>query len=95
VTVRELLQTVEAVSGVPAPRLRLNYGFTRAVSRMIPIYYWIARQKPLFTTYSLDVLRSNCFTTSAKAARELGYRARPFLDTARDTVAWFREQGMI
>jgi len=29
---------------------------------------------------------------SDKAQRELGLTARPFSDTARDTIAWFRER---
>jgi len=30
-----------------------------------------------------------------KAARELGYAPRPLAETAADTVAWFREAGML
>ncbi len=95
VTVRQLLKTVEAVSGVPAPRLKLNFRLVRSVSRLIPVYYWLTRQMPLFTTYSLDVLRSNCEMSCEKARRELGYSPRPFQETIADSVAWFKEQGML
>jgi dihydroflavonol-4-reductase len=95
VTVRELLHTLESVTGVPAPRLRLPLGLVRGVSVLIPIYYWATRQKPLFTTYSLEVISSGCTMTSEKAERELGYRVRPFTATIDDTVRWFRKQGML
>ena len=95
VTVRELLATVETVTGTPAPRLRMPFGFVRAVSFLIPVYYWATRQKPLFTTYSLDVISSGCTMTNDKAERELGYHARPFIETAEDTVRWFRAQRML
>jgi len=95
VSVRQLLETVEAVSGVPAPRLRLNFRFVRSVSRLIPLYYWLTRQMPLFTTYSLDVLQSNCEMRCDKAKRELGYSPRPFRETIADSVAWFKERGML
>jgi dihydroflavonol-4-reductase len=95
VTVRQLLDLVEVSSGVPAPRLRLNHSFIRALSRLTPVYYWVTRQRPLFTTYALDVLVSNCFMSFTKAEQELGFSPRPFRDTIQDTVTWFREQGMI
>ncbi len=95
ITVKELLQEVETASGVPAPRLRLSFQFARAVSHIMPLYYWAARERPVFTTYSLDVVKSNCALNGAKAMRELGYAPRPFSETVADTVAWFREQGML
>jgi dihydroflavonol-4-reductase len=31
----------------------------------------------------------------AKATRELGYQPRPFEDTVRDTLEWFRQAGLL
>ena len=95
VTVRELLYSVEAVTGTPAPGLRLPFGLVRGLSFLIPAYYWATRQKPLFTTYSLDVISSGCTMTNEKAERELGYHPRPFAETMEDTVRWFRKQRML
>lgn len=95
VTVRDLMKTVEAVTGTPAPRLRVPIGLLKSISFLIPVYYWITRQTPLFTTYSLDVISSGCDMNSAKAERELGYAARPFRETVEDAIRWFREQGML
>lgn len=95
VTVRELLRTIEEVADAPAPGLRMPFRPVRAVSFLIPAYYWATRQKPLFTTYALDVISSGCTMTNAKAERELGYRPRPFRQTMEDTVKWFREQRML
>jgi dihydroflavonol-4-reductase len=95
VTVKEFFQELELATGVRVPRLRLPLGFARAVSPLIPLYYRIVRQRPLFTTYSLDVIRSNPHMSYEKAARELGFAPRPFRETVMDTTAWFREQGML
>jgi dihydroflavonol-4-reductase len=95
VTVWELLKGIEAVTGTPAPRLRIPIRLVRAVSFLIPVYYRVTRQKPLFTTYSLDVISSGCTMTNEKAERELGYHPRPFQQTLGDTVKWFRERGML
>jgi dihydroflavonol-4-reductase len=35
------------------------------------------------------------FFSSAKAARELGFRARPYAEGLRDAVDWFRAAGYL
>ncbi len=95
VTVRELLETIETVTGTPPPRLKLPFQLVRSVSFLIPAYYRVTGQKPLFTTYSLDVISSGCRMAHDKAAKELGYRPRPFVETIADQVRWFRENRML
>ena len=89
ISVVDLVHTIETIAGAPAPRWRLPFGFTRAVSPVRPAYYRIRRQQPLFTTYSLDVIASNCFMSSEKAERELGYHPRPLRDTLEDAIGWY------
>ncbi len=38
---------------------------------------------------------ATCSTVSAKAERELGYRARPYAEALADAIAWFRGAGMV
>ena len=65
------------------------------MSPLIPIYYWATRQKPLFTTYSLDVITSGCDITSEKAERELGFKARPYAEGIKDAITWFQRAGYL
>jgi dihydroflavonol-4-reductase len=95
ITVKELLGTVENITGARAPRWRLPFGFTRTVSFLIPAYYWVRRERPLFTTYSLDVITSNCLMSYEKAERELDYSPRPLRQTLEDALRWFRQAGML
>jgi len=95
ISVSDLLQTVARLAGTRPPRLRLPLGFIKAVSPLIPVYYWVSRERPLFTSYSLEVLSSNCRMSHDKATRELGFSPRPVQETLEDAVRWFREQGMI
>ncbi|HON71905.1 MAG TPA: hypothetical protein PK512_01080 [bacterium] len=66
-----------------------------AISPFTPIYYSIVKTKPLFTTYSIKVLRSNANISSKKAITELNYSFRPVRETIRDAYCWFKEQGKI
>jgi dihydroflavonol-4-reductase len=95
ITVKDLLRTIEHITGARAPRWRLPFGFTRAVSFLIPGYYWVRRERPLFTTYSLDVITSNCLMSHQKAEQELDYSSRPLRQTLEDTLRWFRQAGML
>ena len=42
-----------------------------------------------------DVLRRLDRYSSAKAARELGYRARPYREALVEAIDWFRAAGMV
>jgi dihydroflavonol-4-reductase len=43
----------------------------------------------------LHLARYRMYFTSAKAERELGYVARPYVDALRDAIDWFRAAGML
>jgi dihydroflavonol-4-reductase len=94
-TVVDLLQELARLSGIPAPRLRFPLGVARAVGLVAPAYYRLRRQRPLFTTYSVDVINSNYCMDKSKAERELGFSARPLTETFSDTIRWFRREGML
>jgi len=41
------------------------------------------------------VLRSNSQVSSARAREELGFTTRPWQDSIRDHVEWFRAGGLL
>lgn len=95
VSVRDILGILHDLTGIEPPRVRLPYWFARAASRLTPLYYRLNRRKPRFTTYSLDVLRSNSRMDCSKACRELGFKRRPVRESLADSLQWFREAGML
>lgn len=95
VTVRELLLMLQDISGVKAPSLRVPVWLAHIAARFSPLYYRIARKKPRFTTYSIDVLCSNSQVCSEKARRQLGFTTRPARQSISDAISWFMENGYI
>ena len=89
VTVRGLLAMLEAISGIKAPAVRIPAGLARLIGIMAIPYYRLAKAKPLFTAYSIDVLASNSLVSSEKARRELGYSPRTIRESVADAVMWF------
>ncbi len=39
--------------------------------------------------------RKKMYFSSAKAARELGFKARPIKDAFRDAIDWYRQNGYL
>jgi dihydroflavonol-4-reductase len=83
-TIYELLRTACQVAGVPPPRLKLSRSTVRWFIGLTDAMPFVQMPEN-FRTFQLwqPVL-------SQKAQNELGHKARPFEETVRDTVAWFR-----
>jgi dihydroflavonol-4-reductase len=94
-TVPELAKIVEKVTGRRSPRLVSPMWLARAVAPFAVAYARVAGRRPLFTPASLTALRNHRDITSARAARELGYSARPTEVTIRDTFDWLRAEGKL
>ena len=91
ITVNEIFQTLEQSTGVSAPALNVPAWAARLAGRVVPVYCRMTNTKPLFTTYSVDVLLSNSLVSSNKARAELGFSPRPVRESIADAVKWFKE----
>ncbi|HLX02749.1 MAG TPA: hopanoid-associated sugar epimerase [Trinickia sp.] len=55
----------------------------------------ITKREPFVTVDGLKMSKNKMYFTSAKAERELGYRARPYREGLRDALDWFRQAGYL
>ena len=95
VQVPELMKELERNIGYPAPTYEIPSAIARAAGVLASVYYRLIRRRPVFTAYSIDVLRSNSQVGSARARDELGFTTRPWQDSIRDQVEWLRFEGML
>ena len=95
VSVLELLQELALNIGKPAPTYQIPALLARSAGVLASVYYRLVRRKPVFTAYSIDVLASNSLVSSARAREELGFTSRPWQESIRDQVEWFRREGMM
>lgn len=91
VTVENFMRILAATQGKKPSRLRLSYGFVRAIAPLMEFYYKAAKKTPLLTRYSVRKLISNCNFSYEKAARDLGYRPLKVEDSIADMVKWIQE----
>ena len=65
------------------------------MSYFAEIYYKILKQKPLFTHYSVKVLKSNHLFDNSKAIKELNFKVRPLETTIKDTVDYVKNYYLV
>jgi dihydroflavonol-4-reductase len=93
-TLEGMLQRLAAISGVPAPRVRIPYavafGFAlgaEAVARTI------TRRAPRASLTEVRMARKKMFFDSSRARSELGYAPRPIGEGLARAVEFFRSIG--
>ena len=95
VQVPELMKELERNIGYPAPTYEIPAAIARAAGVLASVYYRLIRRRPVFTAYSIDVLRSNSQVSSARAREELDFTTRPWQESIRDHIEWFRTENML
>ena len=95
VTLKDLLASIAQYTGRRPPRWRVPR------QPLFPLAYAaeaIARltgKEPFITADGLRMAKYRMFFSSAKAERELGYKARPYKSGIEDAILWFRQAGYI
>jgi dihydroflavonol-4-reductase len=91
IEVSQMRNLVQKAAGVKTAEFKLPAAIAALIAPLAEVYYRLSHQKPIFTRYSVETLRSNSLISSRKALEELGYQPRPIAETIEDTVAWWKQ----
>ena len=94
-SLRQILTYIAGQVGRSPPRLRLPYAAALSIAHLAELYAKISGRSGRVTLEGVRMSRKRMFFSSAKAARELGYRWRPPSAAFDDAVRWFRERGLL
>lgn len=95
VSMPEIGEMVREITGTPPPGITVPLWLAHLGVPVIALQSKITGKRPLYTDFSLKALKSNQNISHEKAARELGYQPRPFRESLRDTLGWFRDNGQL
>jgi dihydroflavonol-4-reductase len=95
VSLGQILKDIARIVGRKPPTVELPVAPLFPLAWLAELGGRITGKEPFLTLDSLRMSRHHMFYTSAKAERELGYTARPYVEALRDAVTWFRAAGMI
>jgi len=91
----DMLGEIARQTGRAPPKLRLPRQLIFPVAYAAEAVAYFTGREPFVTTTGLRLAKDRMFFSSAKAERELGYRARPYGDAIREAIAWFRQHGYL
>jgi dihydroflavonol-4-reductase len=91
----DMLAEIAHQTGRPPPKLRLPRRLIFPVAYAAEAAAYVTGREPFVTTTGLRLAKDRMFFSSAKAERELGYRARPYAEAIAEAIAWFRERGYL
>lgn len=91
----EMLAAIAALTGRKAPTVRLPIGPLRPLAAVAELVGRVTGKEPFLTRDALQMASHHMYFASAKAERELGYRARPYREALADALDWFRARGYV
>ena len=94
-TLGDILQLVAGIVGRKPPKVEVPPALVWPVAVVEEALGWLIGREPFATREGLRMSRHKMFFSSAKAERELGYRARPAREGLAEAIAWFRQAGMV
>src|SRR5438105_12828539 len=93
-TLKQILDKLAAITGLPSPKVRVPYAVALAAGVIDEVITGrILRREPRATIEAVQMSRKKMFVTSGKAVRELGWKVVPVKDALGRAVEWFRANG--
>jgi dihydroflavonol-4-reductase len=93
-TLKQILDKLAAITGLPSPRVRVPYVMALATGVVDEVVTGrILGREPRATIDAVRMGRKKMFVSSSKAERELGWKTAPVDDALRRAVDWFRQHG--
>jgi dihydroflavonol-4-reductase len=92
-TMRETLEVLEELTGVPAPKFRAPYALALLAAYCDEAVSAISGRPPKAPLAGVRMARYKMFFNPAKAIRELGLPQTPPRQAFADAVEWFRQNG--
>jgi len=93
-TLKQILDKLAAITGLPSPSMRVPYVLALATGVVDEIVTGRIRgREPRATIDAVRMGRKKMFVTSAKAEHELGWKVVPVDEALRRAADWFRANG--
>jgi dihydroflavonol-4-reductase len=94
-TLAEMLAEIARIVGRRPPRLRIPRPPLYPLAFLAEAVARVTGREPFVTLDGLRMAKYRMVFSSAKAERELGYRARPYVQGLAEAIEWFHSQGYL
>ena len=95
-TLKQILDTLGKITGLPSPKVKLPYIFAFAAGVVDEaITGHLMKREPRATVDTVRMGKKKMFASSDKAERDLGWKIVPVEDALSRAVDWFRANGYV
>jgi dihydroflavonol-4-reductase len=94
-TLKEILDALSRLTGLPSPRLRLPHWIPLAAAAADTFASRLAGRVPRIPLEGVRMSRHKMFFDAGKAVRELDFPQTPVEEALARAVSWFRENGYV
>ncbi|MBI3322280.1 MAG: NAD-dependent epimerase/dehydratase family protein [Candidatus Omnitrophica bacterium] len=94
-TLKEILEMLSRITGLPAPRARMPMAVALGFAAVTTGWSVITRRPPRVSLEAVRISRKKMYFDASKAVRELGLPQRPVERALSGAVDWFRTNGYV
>ncbi len=94
-TLAEIFGLLQAISGIPAPRVRLPYTPILWLARICNLVSAVTKTEPPIPYEGVKMAAKHMFFDPSRAVSELGLPQTPVETALADAVAWFEANGYV
>jgi dihydroflavonol-4-reductase len=94
-TLKQVLDTLEKITGLPAPTLKIPHGVALGVAYASTIFSRLIGEEPQIPIEGVKIARHKMFVDCSRAKRELGFQPGPVAAALERAVRWYEGNGYV
>jgi len=94
-TLKQVLDALAKITGLPAPRLKIPHGLALGVAYANTIFSRLFGREPQIPVEGVKIARHKMFVDCLRAQRELGFQAGSVRAALERAVRWYEANGYI
>ena len=94
-TLKQMLDTLSKITGLPAPKLKIPHGLALGVAYASTVFSRLLGREPGIPVEGVKIARHMMFVDGSRAQRELGFKAGPVAAALERAVRWYEANGYI
>jgi dihydroflavonol-4-reductase len=94
-TLKQMLDALSKITGLPAPKLKIPHGLALGVAYANTIFSRLIGHEPGIPVEGVKIARHMMFVDCTRAQRELGFKAGPVAAALERAVRWYEANGYI
>jgi dihydroflavonol-4-reductase len=94
-TLKQLLDTLAKITGLPAPGMKIPHGLALGVAYINTAFSRLIGKEPQIPVEGVKIAQHMMFVDAARAQRELGFKPGSVSAALERAVRWYTENGYV